>query len=191
VKRPEPAAQTAQAWVELNAEDPEAVSAHAVARERLEAGRGLAGVRRLRLIELSGALPGRAELEALLRRSTRFYNPHKERCSLRLAASERAPVEAGDQLVRVIERGAGRAAAAERWWRHETGSRIEVREGIVWVLTFESGVPAGERAAELAWARERRRGLFCNPHSQDGLTSGAEPPIPWLEETAAAPEEGS
>ena len=182
------AGSTAQAWVELNAEDPEAVSAQAVARERLPAGRGLQRVRRLRLIELTGALPDRAELEALLRRSTRFYNPHKERCTVRLAFPEPAPVEAGDQLVRVTARGEGRAGAAERWWRHETGAGIEVREGVVWVLTFESGAPAPERAAELAWARERRTGLFCNPHSQACRTSGAEPPIPWLEESATEEE---
>src|SRR5262245_52622362 len=72
-----------QAFVELLAEDPEAVSARAIARERLAAGRRLKSLRRLRVFELAGALPARAECEALLHRSTRFFNPAKERCTVR------------------------------------------------------------------------------------------------------------
>ena len=85
---------TAQAWIEPRADDPEATSALAVARERLLAGRALEGLRRLRVIELSGVLPDRAALEGLLHRSIQFYNPAKERCTLRLDPLEPAPLEA-------------------------------------------------------------------------------------------------
>ena len=61
--------KTIQAWVELMSDDPEAVSALAVARARLPAARGLGQLRRLRLIEVSGLLPGRRQLEEVLHRS--------------------------------------------------------------------------------------------------------------------------
>src|SRR6185503_19339440 len=102
-------------------DDPEAASALAVARRRLPAGAKLTSVRRLRLIELEGPLPSRASQEALLHRSTRFYNPAKERCVLRTRRTERAPLEEHEHAVLVWEREGERRSAAERWWRHETG----------------------------------------------------------------------
>lgn len=173
----------AQAWVELLADDPEAFSALEVARRRLPAGRRLAGLRRLRLIELAGALPERAEIETLLHRSTRFYNPHKERCMLRATPGEPAPVGADERVVLVTERGGERRAGAERWWRHETGGRVEVREGTAWVLAFEPGTGAAAEAADaesLAIVRDPQHGLFCNPHSQDARSADASVPFPWL-----------
>ncbi len=170
----------AQAWVELISEDPEAVSALSTARAHLSEGGGLKGLRRLRVFELEGRLPPRAALEELLHRSTQFYNPHKERCTLRLGADGRAPVGAGDQVVLVVERGGERRAAAERWWRHETGEPIEVREGVAWVMSFGPGAPVAERADALARVRDRRHGLFCNPHAQEYRRAGAEPPLRWL-----------
>lgn len=167
-----------QAWVELRADDPEAVSALAVARQRLPGGTHLTGVRRLRLIELDGPLPGRAEQEELLRRSTRFYNPHKERCVLRTGPKDPAPVGDDERVVLVWERDGERRPAAERWWRHETGNSIEVREGVAWVLRFEAGAPDDQ--ADLARLRDRRHGLFCNPYAQEFRLAGGEIPIPWL-----------
>jgi hypothetical protein len=168
-----------QAWVELRTEDPEALSALAVARRRLPGGARLCGVRRVRLIELDGPLPGRAEQEELLHRSTRFYNPHKERCVLRTVGRDPAPVDQDERVVLVWEREGERRPAAERWWRHETGEAIEVREGVAWVLRFEGGTTA-DQAAELAQLRDRRHGLFCNPHAQELRVAGDEIPIPWL-----------
>ena len=55
-----------QVYVELRAEDPEATSALAVARARLEAGRGLRSLRRVRVFELYGALPDRSQVDDLL-----------------------------------------------------------------------------------------------------------------------------
>ena len=55
-----------QAWIELRSDDPEAVSALAVARARVGGGQALLGLRRLRLFELSGTLPATAEIEDLL-----------------------------------------------------------------------------------------------------------------------------
>ncbi len=173
-------ARLAQAWVSLKAEDPEAVSALAVARRTLEAGRGLASVRRFRLFELRGELPARERLEDLLHRSTWFYNPHKERCVVRLEAAEAAPLEPGEQAVLVAERDAGRRAAPERWWLHVTGLEVEVREATVWALRFEPGVDAGAAAADLAVLRDAAHGLRGNPHAQEHRLAGADVPLPWL-----------
>jgi len=180
--RPEAGAtrRTAQAWVMLFAADPEAVSALAVARRALEAGRALAGLRRLRLFELRGDLPPRGRLEELLHRSTQFYNPHKERCLVRVDSAEPAPFASGEQALLVFERGEARRPAAERWWLHETGERIEVREGVAWGLRFTEGAEAARATAELAVLTSLAGGLFCNPNAQEHRQSGADVPLPWL-----------
>ncbi len=178
--RERPARAVAQAWVELVAEDPEAVSALAVARARLAAGHALVTLRRARVFELSGVLPAREEIADLLHRSTQFYNPHKERCTLRLEASEPAPLGADERAVLVTERGGERRPAAERWWRHQTGSRIPVKEGVAWVLGFAAGEETDARAAELGAARDRAHGLLFNPHAQDGRVAGPAVPLPWI-----------
>jgi hypothetical protein len=169
-----------QAWVESLSDDPEAISALEVARHRLAAGARLSSLRRLRLLELRGPLPGRGEQEELLHRSSRFYNPHKERCVLRIGAEDPAPITADEQVVLVWERGGERRSTAERWWLHETGNQIEVREGVAWALTFETREPAADRARELALLCDRRHGLFCNPHAQEFRLAGGVIPIPWL-----------
>jgi hypothetical protein len=171
-----------QAYVELVTEDPEATSAREVARGRLAAGRRLQRLRRVRVFELSGELPAREEVEQLLHRSTRFYNPAKERCALRASEREPAPFAAGEALVLVLDRGLERRPAGERWWKHETGGKVEVREGTVWALAFEPGEDAQARARELAELEDRQHGLFANPHFQDWRPGeGASPPWPWLE----------
>jgi hypothetical protein len=176
------AKRTAQAYIELLAEDPEATSALAIARGRLEAGSRLRSLRRVRVFELAGPLPARAEMEALLHRSTRFYNPAKERCTVRAAEREPAPFRPDEALVLVLDRALERRVAGERWWKHETGEKVEVREGTVWALAFEPGEDAAARAGELAEVRDRRHGLFANPHFQDWRAgAGASPPWPWLE----------
>lgn len=170
-----------QAFVELRAEDPEAVSAFEVARERLAAGSRLRSLRRVRVFELSGVLPPRDETQDLLHRSTRFYNPVKERCTLRTSASEPAPFRPDEALVLVSDRGLERRAAAERWWKHETGAKVEVREGLAWALAFEPGTDAVRESASLAAVLDRATGLLCNPHFQDWRPGqGAAPPWPWL-----------
>ena len=40
------------------------------------------------------------------------------------------PIEPREIVVLVTERDGERRPAAERWWRHETGKDIEVREGV-------------------------------------------------------------
>src|SRR5687768_212167 len=95
--------KVAQAWIALTAEDPEALSALGVARAHLAAGRRLRGLRRLRVMEVVGRLPARGSLEELLHRSTQFYNPNKERCSVRLAPSDPPPLEPGERAVLVID----------------------------------------------------------------------------------------
>jgi hypothetical protein len=179
-----PAKSLAQAWIALNTDDPAAVSALATARERLEAGAALAGLTRWRLVELRGTLPPPDALQDTLHRSTQFYNPYKERAVLRTGASERAPC-GGAVAVLVTERGGGRRRAAERWWKHETGRAVEVREGVVWALTFDPALePDGERARlarakSLAVLSDRAHGLFCNPHAQD-WAAAIDPPLPWM-----------
>ncbi|HKQ57048.1 MAG TPA: hypothetical protein VJY35_04200 [Candidatus Eisenbacteria bacterium] len=171
----------AQAWIELRTTDPEAESALGVIRAHTGAGRQVRALRRLRLLELAGPLPARAALEALLHRSIQFYNPHKERCSVRTAASDAAPIDADEQVVLVWERNGERREAAERWWRHETGQEIVVREGVAWVLGLEPGTGNPAQAVEdLAVVRDRRHGLFCNPHAQECRIAAGSPPIPWM-----------
>ena len=172
----------AQAWIEPRVEDPEALSALGIARAHLAGGAALAGLRRLRLVELRGELPERAALEELLHRSTAFYNPHKERCRVRLARRERGPAEPGEALVRVLEPGGERRAPAERWWRHETGRDAEVREGRVWIVRAEAGADALGCARALGELVDRRHGLLWNPHAEDGAIAGGDAvPLPWLE----------
>ena len=174
--------QWAQAFVELLAEDPEATSALAIARGRLAAGRRLRSLRRVRLFEISGVLPPNPQIADLLHRSTRFYNPAKERCTVRAVERDRVPFAGDEALVLVLDRGLERRPAGERWWKHETGEKVEVREGTVWALAFESGEDAAARAGELAELKDRRHGLFANPHFQDWRAGeGASPPWPWLE----------
>src|SRR5882762_9801578 len=93
-----------QAWVELNTDDPEAVSALGVARARLASGRALIDLKRARLLEISGTRRPRAEVEALLHASSQFYNPHKERCALRVSSADPLPCSADAVLVVVWER---------------------------------------------------------------------------------------
>ncbi|OGF15288.1 MAG: hypothetical protein A2W00_06805 [Candidatus Eisenbacteria bacterium RBG_16_71_46] len=175
----------AQAWIELRTDDPAAVSALAVARAHLASGRGLEGLRRLRLVEVRGSLPGREVIAELLHRSTQFYNPHKERCWVRLKATDPVPAEPGDQVVLVVERGAVARPAAERWWAHETGKTVEVSEGVAWVMRFAAGEAAAARALELADLRDRRNGLLCNPNSQSYRLAEATVPLPWIEREPA------
>lgn len=169
--------QVAHAWVALRAEDPEAASAFGVARERLEAAGRLEALRRFRVFELRGALLEGPELENLLHRSTQFYNPSKERCVVRRDADAASPVDGAEAVALVVERGGDRRSAAERWWRHETGSRIEVREGVAWVMRFEAGADATALANELTVAKDRRTGLFCNPHAQAADVVTGPPPL--------------
>jgi hypothetical protein len=175
----------AQLWVELLADDAEAGSARAVAHDTLGAAAGLSTLRRLRLFELSGSTDEKGALEARLHRSTQFYNPHKERAVLRLRGDEPSPRRAGEHAVLVIERGATRRAAAERWWLHETGERVEVHEGVVWLLGFEEDGDVAARVRELVTVRDRAHGLLCNPHAQDAAIARDEAPLPWIERAAA------
>ena len=177
--------KVAQAWIELRSDDPEAVSALAVARAHLPAGRSLRGLRRLRLVELRGRLPARERLESLLHRSTQFYNPHKERCAVRMASADPPPLRAGERAVVVVDRGGARRGAAERWWLHETGVAVEVREGTAWALSFDGD--GAEQVEDLALVRGRRHGLLCNPHSQDCHVAGESVPLPWLGEAEVPP----
>lgn len=178
--RPTEPVLVAQAYVQPLADDPEGLSAFAVARDRLAAGARLVSLRRVRLFELRGRLPGRAGLEDLLHRSTQFYNPAKERCLVRAAAEEGVPFEPDEQLALVAPRGAERRGAAERWWRHETGAGVQVREGIAWAMRFEPGAPAATLARELTELRDRAHGLLCNPHAQTWRMAEGRPPLPWF-----------
>jgi len=168
----------AQAWIELRADDPAAVSALAVVRARLAAGRGLTGLRRFRVIELQGALPERDALAAHLHESTWFYNPHKESCTLRTAP--RDPVPGAGETLLVVERGGARRPAAERWWRHETGRRIAVREAVAWRLEFGPGDDAGAAAESLMTVRDAAHGLFANPHAEAAARAGGTVPLAWI-----------
>ncbi len=174
-------ATLAQAWITLRSEDPEAESARSVARRELEAGRALVSLRRWRLFEVAGSrLPADA-LAGRLHDSTRFYNPAKERCVVRASADEPVPLGPNERALLVVERGGARRPAAERAWRHATGERVVVGEATVWVLGFEPGADATTLARDLAVARDRRHGLFCNPHFQDWALADGPVPMPWID----------
>jgi hypothetical protein len=182
---------TMQAFIELRSEDSEAESALSVARARLEAARGLLSMRRVRMFEITGPLPEAGEVAALLHRSTRFYNPAKERCTVRSSESERAPFREREQLVLVVDRGLDRRTAAERWWKHEAGSKVEVREGLVWALAFEDGIDAASMTVALSAVQDRAHGLLSNPHFQDAsVAQGALPPWPWIKARTRARKGG-
>lgn len=183
-----PRSRGAQAWIELRADDPAAVSALGVARARLDAGRPLAGLRRFRVIELRGALPGREALETHLHESTWFYNPHKESCVLRTDARDPAPGGPGAETILVVERGGARRTAAERWWRHETGRRIAVREAVAWRLEFAPGTDPAAAAESLMTVRDQAHGLFANPHAETAARAGGTIPLGWIQ---AVEEESS
>jgi hypothetical protein len=178
-----------QAWIELRSDDPEAVSALGVARARLASGRGLLGLGRARLVEIAGSRRTPDDVAALLHASTQFYNPHKERCTLRDSDATPLPAPKDAVLVVVWERDGERRGAAERWWRHETQEEVEVREGVVWMLRFAPGIGAADAvggeaqgaALELANVRDGRHGLLCNPWSQASRLASAATPLPWID----------
>lgn len=179
--------RSVQAWIELAAADPEAVSALGVARAHLPAGRRLTNLRRVRLIELTGPLPPAADVERLLHRSSQFYNPHKERCALRATSGDRPPLAAGEHAVLVTERGGERRESAERWWRHETGAPVEVREAVAWIMSFDLPERESGAAVEaLTVVEDRRTGLLCNPHAQNHAIAGRTIPLPWIPGASAA-----
>ena len=124
------------------------------------------------MFELAGPLPPVRDQEDLLHRSTQFYNPHKERCTVRCRVADPAPVESTERVVLVSERGGERRMAAERWWSNETGQSIEVREAVAWALTFEPGSDGAAAVRELVTLKDRRHGLLCNPYSQDARIAG-------------------
>ncbi len=181
--------RVAQAWISLHAEDPEAVSALAVARSRLAVGDEIVALTRLRLIELRGPLPTRPRLERLLHGSIQFYNPHKERCEVRTNAREAGPAKPGQHVVVVTERDGERRPAAERWWLHETGSRIEVREGVAWRIEIAPG--SKFVLDDLVTVRDRRHGLLCHPRSQEARVASGRIPLPWISPPLADGVEGS
>jgi len=176
---PRATSRIAQAFVELKSEDPEAVSAFEIARTRVAGGRRLRSLRRMRLFELSGPLPAAAKVADLLHRSTQFYNPHKEVCTIRMRAGTLPVTDESTWVALVADREGSRRGAAERWWQHETGEAIEVEEAVVWVMAFDADV---DRAAaeELTVLRDRHHGLLCNPHAQRWSLAGADVPLPWI-----------
>jgi hypothetical protein len=142
------------------------------------------------VFELTGELPARETLADLLHRSTQFYNPAKERCTLRVEPRDAVPVARGEQGLLVVERGGERRPAAERWWRHETGAAAEIREGVAWLLRFGSGGTA-DTVRDLAYLSDREHGLLCNPHWQDARVAGGTVPLPWITAAPAAPRTAS
>jgi hypothetical protein len=170
---------TVQAWIEPVADDADAVTAFHVARSRMGV-RGLESLRRFRVVEIAGTKASLEEAAARLHGSTQFYNPHKERCRVRSAAKQASPVESTETLVLVWERDGERRPAAERWWRHESGEAVEVREGVVWAMRFAAGIDAAAAARDLALVRDAGKGLLCNPWSQESRFATGGVPVPWI-----------
>ena len=174
-----------QAWITPRADDPEAVSALGVARA---ADARLDGLRRIRLVEISGTQRDAAAAERLLHASTQVYNPHKERCVIRSTSPATVSTSRGIARVAVWERGGERRAAAERWWLHETDESVEVREATLWELTATTSEVANGIRAELTLLRDARHGLLCNPWSQEYRALEVDDPLPWIVTPANPPE---
>ena len=170
----------AQAWIEAIAEDPAAVSALAVARRVLAGGEDLRALRRVRLIEIEGALPDAQELALRLHDSTRFYNPHKERCAVRRQGGDASPLAAGERAVLVFDRDGERRPAAERWWKRVTGDTVRVREGTAWVGEAASGARRDALLAGLLPVAGLGSGLLCNAHAQEFRCAEGTVPLPWF-----------
>ena len=178
--------RTAQAWIESIADDPEAVSAFAVARRTLEAGAALAGLRRMRLIEIEGALPDGESLAARLHDSTRFYNPNKERCHLRVTEADPPPLVAGEAAALVFDRDGEERVASERWWKRVGGTAAKVREGTAWIVSAGPGHSARDVLAQLLEVRDARHGLLCNPNAQEFRGPVTEVPLRWFASRTAS-----
>ena len=177
--------RTVQVWIEPIGDDPEAISAFEVARRTLPAARGLKRLRRMRLVEITGALALPDEVREHLHESTQFYNPHKERCHVRWTAQDAAPCAPDEVAVLIHERGGERRGAAERWWRHATGDAVRVREGVAWLVTPETESGARALMEELVLLRDRHHGLLCNPNAQDRREAKGAIPVPWLAHRSA------
>lgn len=180
-----PARKVAQVWIETLSDDPEAVSAFAVA-QRSPGGAMLRSLRRARVIEIEGALPPAAELAERLHDSTRFYNPNKERSHLRLNETDPAPVAAGERAVLVFDRGGERREGAERWWKRATGSAARVREGTAWILGAASAAELDVLTGQLFEAGDSGHGLLCNPHAEEYRRAEAQVPLAWFASVAKA-----
>ena len=87
----------------------------------------------------------------------------------------------GELAIRVVDRDGDRRPAAERWWAHQTGEPIEVREAVVWLVAFDDGVDAQAEAEALTLVRGRRAGLFCNPHAQEAALVRGPVPLAWIQ----------
>ena len=179
-------ASVIQAWIELRAADPAAVSALAIARAGGATARAPVTLRRMRLFEITGSDSSPGQVATLLHGSAQFYNPHKERCVVRGTDADALPGAAGCERIVVWERDGERRPAAERWWRHEPGETVEVREAVVWFATFAVDIQPGEAARDLAQLRDARHGLLCNPWSQEFRTGTELPSIPWITPAAEA-----
>ena len=154
--------------VELRAEDPEASSALVVARERLDGGARAARAAALPRVRAARRAAGDATSSrsgCTARRSSTI--PAKERCVVR-AGGRRSPSPVAGRARRSCwssSAAASAGAAAERWWRHETGARVEVREGVVVGAAVRAGRGRARRSARSwRWRATARHGLFCNPH---------------------------
>ena len=176
-----------QAWIEVRSDDPEAVSALAVSRAGGVVERAPEVLERVRLFEITGTACSRERVEALLHGSSQFYNPHKERCVVRGSKDDPLPGPAGFEYIVVWERAGERRPAAERWWRHEAGECVEVREAVAWRARFAPGVEPTAAAHELARVRDARHGLLCNPWSQEFRCGVAAAAFPWIAPAPDAP----
>ena len=181
----------AQVWIESIAEDPEAISALGVARRTLAMGGALKSLRRVRLIELEGALPEAAALAARLHDSTWFYNPYKERCRVRLFREDAPPLEPAERAALVFDREGERRPASERWWKRVTGDAIRVREGTAWIAAGPTAAESDALLNELLPGEGPRRGLLCNPHAQEFRRAEAVVPLPWFAARATTPRRKS
>lgn len=168
-----------QSWIVPVSEDPEAVSALAVARRFLGAAE-LRTLRRARLIEIEGVLPDAAVLAERLHDSTRFYNPNKERCHLRVTAADPAPLGPGERAVLVFDRGGERREGSERWWKRTVGGRIQVREGTAWIAEASDPAATASWLGALVDVRDARHGLLCNRHAQEARPAGDKVPLDWF-----------
>ena len=172
--------EVAQAWIETIAQDPAAVSALVIARRTLAGVGDLRSLRRVRLIEIEGRLPDAITLAARLHDSTRFYNPHKERCTVRRLRTDATPLEPTERAALVFDREGERRPASERWWKRVTGDTVRVREGTVWIAGAASADETGAALNMLMPGPGFGQGLLCNANAQEFRRADSTVPLPWF-----------
>jgi len=173
-------------WLKVG--DPTALTARETLQRALAYGRTVEEVSRSELwcFRWDDEPAPRDVLERLARDTNLILNPNKHR--MEIAVEEEALHPRGNAWVMVSVPGAG-AELGGTLGRHRLveGAPPATRRAVLWELTLgAAGDEAAALAAEIATARERKRGLLANPHVEDAVVFRAPPTARELARTLQA-----